>query len=112
MDIFVLPSRTEALSNSLMEAMACGCAVIASRVGGNVELVSNDTTGLLFESDDIYGLATCLEALISNSDLRNRLALAAAERMRSSFSLAASARRMESIYEEFIARKLVAERYR
>jgi L-malate glycosyltransferase len=112
MDIFVLPSRTEALSNSLMEAMACGCAVIASRVGGNLELVAQNATGLLFESDDIYGLASCLEALVENSDLRNRLALAATGRMRSFFSLEASAQQMEAIYDEFIARKVSAERYR
>ena len=49
MDIFVLPSLSEALSNALMEAMACGCAVVASNVGGNPELVSNGETGLLFE---------------------------------------------------------------
>jgi glycosyltransferase involved in cell wall biosynthesis len=112
MDIFVLPSRTEALSNSLMEAMACGCAVIASRVGGNPELVEHKSTGLLFESDDIHGLATCLEALVDHPDGRNRLALAASARMRSFFSLPASAQQMESIYNEFIARKVNAERYR
>src|SRR5208283_4521864 len=48
-DIFVLPSRSEALSNSLMEAMACGCCPIASRVGGNPELVEDERNGLLFE---------------------------------------------------------------
>jgi L-malate glycosyltransferase len=111
-DIFVLPSRTEALSNSLMEAMACGCAVIASRVGGNPELVEHNSTGLLFESDDIDDLATCLETLVERPDLRNQLALAAGERMRSSFSLAASANQMEAIYNEFIARKDSAQRYR
>ena len=111
-DIFVLPSRTEALSNSLMEAMACGCAVIASRVGGNPELVAHNATGLLFESDDMYGLTACLEALVDNPDLRNQLALAGAERMRSFFSLPASAQQMEAIYEEFIARKLNTQRYR
>jgi len=48
-DTFVLPSVSEALSNSLMEAMICGIAVAASRVGGNTELVTHGETGLLFE---------------------------------------------------------------
>src|SRR6202050_2930020 len=48
-DIFVLPSVSEALSNSLMEAMACGCSVAASRVGGNPELVAHGETGMVFE---------------------------------------------------------------
>ena len=49
-DIFVLPSLSEALSNSLMEAMACGCTVAASRVGGNPELVAHGETGMPFRA--------------------------------------------------------------
>ena len=73
MDIFVLPSLFEALSNSLMEAMACECACIASRVGGNPELVAHGETGLLFERGDVRGLIAQLQRLIDDSDLRKRL---------------------------------------
>ena len=104
-DIFVLPSLVEALSNSLMEAMACGCAVIASRVGGNPELISDGTTGLLFESNNSDDLSHCLETLINNAVLRRQFAGAALRRTQEQFSLAASARRMALIYEELIARK-------
>ncbi len=97
-DIFVLPSRSEALSNSLMEAMACGCAVVASRVGGNSELVTEGETGLLFDAGDVAGLAAALRTLIRRPEVRLRLGAAAAERMRREFSLAASAHRMGEIY--------------
>ena len=73
-DIFVLPSLSEALSNSLMEAMACGCCVAASRVGGNPELVAQGETGMLFEPRDAAGLAEVLRLLISDSALRAKLA--------------------------------------
>ncbi len=53
-DVFVLPSLSEGLSNALMEAMASGCCVIASAVGGLPELVSDGSTGLLFPSRDKY----------------------------------------------------------
>ena len=76
-DIFVLPSLSEALSNALMEAMACGCAVVASRVGGNPELVKDGETGLLFEKADVAGLAARLRLLIEDEALRRRLAGAA-----------------------------------
>ena len=98
MDIFVLPSRSEALSNSLMEAMACGCAPVASRVGGNVELVQQDHTGLLFESGDHVDLGVQLELLTRDAALRRRLADSAASLIRTKFSLAASINRMSSIY--------------
>jgi glycosyltransferase involved in cell wall biosynthesis len=101
-DIFVLPSRSEALSNALMEAMACGCAVVASRVGGNPELVLDGETGLLFEKSDAAGLAARLRLLIEDEPLRRRLASAGSRMIREKFSLQSSARRMEQIYESFL----------
>jgi glycosyltransferase involved in cell wall biosynthesis len=100
MDIFVLPSRSEALSNSLMEAMATACAPVASRVGGNPELVDGERTGLLFKPGDDADLAECLRRLILNDGLRRSLALAASERMRREFSLESAAGRLAEIYDE------------
>lgn len=102
MDIFVLPSRSEALSNALMEAMACGCAPVASRVGGNVELVQHGQTGLLYESGDTTELSEALVYLATNADERRALAAAAAARMAKNFSLARSAQRMGEIYSTFL----------
>ena len=105
-DIFVLPSLSEALSNALMEAMACGCAAIASRVGGNPELVVDGETGLLFEKQDVAGLAARLGLLIKDTEQRRRLAQAGARMIAEKMSIASSARRMEEIYELFLARQI------
>lgn len=102
MDIFVLPSLNEALSNSVMEAMACGLPVIGSNVGGNPELIEHETRGLLFESRDAAGLADALTRLIQDEPLRRRLASAAADFIHSGFSREASAARMGDIYASFI----------
>jgi glycosyltransferase involved in cell wall biosynthesis len=96
-DIFVLHSLSEALSNSLMEAMACGCAMVASRVGGNPELVAHERTGLLFPAGQPQALATALALLMRNDALRCNLAAGAGTFIRS-FTLEASVRRMEAIY--------------
>jgi glycosyltransferase involved in cell wall biosynthesis len=98
MDVFVLPSRTEGLSNALMEAMACGCAVVASEVGGNPELVRPGKTGLLFPSGDAPALAAALEKLAEHPELRATLAQAAVETSRQEFLPSVSTRRMEQIY--------------
>jgi glycosyltransferase involved in cell wall biosynthesis len=104
-DVFVLPSRTEALSNSLMEAMASGCCVVASRVGGNPELVRDGATGLLFEQGDAAGLARQIGRLIDDPALRERLAGTAADFVRENFSARISALRMAEIYGELIERR-------
>lgn len=101
-DIFVLPSTSEALSNSLMEAMACGCAVVASNVGGNPELVDPDVTGLLFPAGQPDDLAGCLWRLIDNPELRRRFSQAAASFIYENFSIPASAARMGDIYEQLL----------
>jgi len=101
-DIFVLPSVSEALSNSLMEAMAAGCAVAASRVGGNPELVEHGRTGLLFTARRPAELAGELRLLIREPDFGRQLGDCAAELIASRFSLKAAARRMGEIYSELI----------
>jgi glycosyltransferase involved in cell wall biosynthesis len=101
-DIFVLPSLSEALSNALMEAMACGCACVASRTGGNPELIEEDETGLLFQPGSACELAEKLGILADDEALRNRLAQAAAARIQSQFSLAASVSRMQEIYDKVL----------
>jgi glycosyltransferase involved in cell wall biosynthesis len=97
-DIFVLPSLSEALSNSLMEAMACGCCVVASRVGGNPELVAGRETGMLFTPRDTAGLAEILGRLVREPSLRCELASNGVRLIHSRFSIQAAAQRMGEIY--------------
>lgn len=102
-DIFVLPSLSEALSNALMEAMACGCCAIASTAGGNPELIRNRETGLLFEPGDASALAAAMQSLIENETLSKRLASAATAFVHEHFSIQAAARRMGEIYSQLIS---------
>jgi glycosyltransferase involved in cell wall biosynthesis len=101
-DIFVLPSLSEGLSNSLMEAMACGCCVAASAVGGNVELVRAGENGMLFNPRDAPQLTGLLATLAADVPLRNRLAANAASDIVERFSASRSARTMEAIYHSFL----------
>lgn len=86
MDIFVLPSLGEGISNTLLEAMATGLPAIASAVGGNPELVEPQRTGLLFPSGDAAALAAAIEELVDNPALRQTMGQAAAARIRQNFS--------------------------
>jgi glycosyltransferase involved in cell wall biosynthesis len=102
MDVFVLPSLSEALSNSLLEAMGCGCCTIASDVGGNPELVRDGETGLLFAVGNADSLAARLRTVIEDIALRRSLGAAAEDRARREFGREIAARRMGEIYEEFV----------
>ena len=101
-DIFVLPSLSEAFSNSLMEAMACGCCAVASRVGGNPELVEDGVRGLLFKAGDAADLADALGRVILNPELRGLLADAGHDFLHAHFSTATAAGRMAEIYSQLI----------
>ena len=101
-DIFVLPSRSEALSNSLLEAMACGCCPVASRVGGNPELIRHGENGMLFEAGDVEQLSDVLETLVELRDTARTAGRQERAARPSSFQWLQSARRMEEIYTELI----------
>ena len=72
-DIVVVPSQNEAFSLALVEAMAAGCAVIASRVGGMAEIVEHEVTGLFLERDDETDLIAALSRLLTDNQLRQRM---------------------------------------
>ena len=85
-NIFVLPSYSEGLSNALMEAMASGCACIASRVGGNTFLIEEGTSGLLFTPSNREELQKHLLDLIKDGNRREALGQNARKRIESMFS--------------------------
>jgi glycosyltransferase involved in cell wall biosynthesis len=104
-DIFVLPSLSEGFSNSLLEAMATGCCCVASRAGGNPELVRDEETGLLFEPGNTPDLAAQIIRLVENDSLRRSLAVTGARWAADNFSPARSVTRLEQVYREFIERE-------
>jgi glycosyltransferase involved in cell wall biosynthesis len=104
-DIYVLPSRSEAFSNSLMEAMSCGCCCVASDTGGNPELIEHGSTGLLFPTGDSGALSETLRTLAADENLRSRLAKAATAHIRTNFSVEASAERAAALYSQLLERR-------
>ncbi|KQW43799.1 hypothetical protein ASD88_14000 [Pelomonas sp. Root662] len=99
-DIFALPSQAEGISNTLLEAMACGCAPVATDVGGNPELVKNGVNGLLVPSGDPGELARALSRVVADVELRNTLAQRSLARARAEFSLDGMVKAYGSLYEE------------
>jgi glycosyltransferase involved in cell wall biosynthesis len=95
----------EALSNSLMEAMACGCCPIASRVGGNPELVDDGVRGLLFVPGDSADLTRKLNRLVEDAQLRRDMAIAASHFIHSNFSRASSTNSMITVYQQLLCRE-------
>lgn len=102
LDVFVLPSLMEGISNTLLEAMATGLPVIATSVGGNVELVAQDVEGRLFEPQDVDTLAGLIAAYLADPALRLRTGRAARERVLREFSLPAMVGRYQKLYLDAI----------
>jgi YD repeat-containing protein len=105
MDIFVLPSYSEAFSNSLLEAMACGCCVVGSRVGGTPELIGENERGLLFQSGNVEDLAAQLARLIADGDLRRELGARAARFAGERLSIEVAVERTCALWEKLLERR-------
>lgn len=98
MDVFVLPSSSEGMSNTLLEAMATGVPVLASDVGGNREIIESERSGLLFPSGDADAAGAQLMRLLASAELRRSLGRAGAARVRETFSMEAMLQRYASLY--------------
>jgi len=104
MDIFVLPSYSEAFSNSMLEAMACGCACIGTRVGGTPELLGDNERGLLCRPGDAVDLAEKLACFVNDLPLRKKMGARAAAFAFQRLSLETATRRMCDIYSKLLSR--------
>ncbi|MBN1866152.1 GT4 family glycosyltransferase PelF [Candidatus Sumerlaeota bacterium] len=102
-DLYALSSITEGLSLSILEAMAAGVPVVATRVGGNPELLDDGRCGALVPPGDEQAMAETILRLLNDPAEARTLAQVARERVRTHFDVGAVARRLEEIYERALA---------
>jgi len=107
MDIYLLPSISEGISNSLLEAMSCELPVIATERGGNPEVVVDGKSGLLFPAGDTAKLAEQLLLLEGSPEMRAQLAKQAVSRVRQEFSIDSMVRNYARLYES-LGQKMAA----
>jgi glycosyltransferase involved in cell wall biosynthesis len=109
MDIFVQSSLAEGMSNTLLEAMSCGLPVIATRVGGNPEVVSESETGLLFSPGDHAALAEHVDTLIRLPEVRQRFGESGRSRVLQHFSIERMLSQYRDLYLDLAIRRNVSQ---
>lgn len=106
LDVFVLPSIAEGISNTILEAMASGLPVVATRVGGNPELVEDGVGGVLVPRSDPEALAAALSPYVGDAELRKRHGQASRHRAIGHFSLERMAQAYTNLYSTLAATRL------
>jgi glycosyltransferase involved in cell wall biosynthesis len=105
LDVSVVPSLAESLCNVILESMAAGKPVVASRVGGNIELVREGETGLLVSPFDDAGLAEAIAWLLRNPEARQAWGKQARRIAREKYSLGSLRDRHEHLYNSLLEEK-------
>jgi glycosyltransferase involved in cell wall biosynthesis len=103
LDCFIQPSRAEGVSNTILEAMASGLPIIATRVGGNAELIESRMTGLLIPPADSEALAQAMLTYFTERSMAQRHAKAARLAAESRFSLTRMVADYTRLYEDSLA---------
>ena len=98
MDVFVLPSLNEGVSNTLLEAMATGRPVVAGQVGGNPELIESGRCGILYDPADQIGLLQAMDTYCKSPETRAAHGAAARQTVRERFALEAMAEHYADLY--------------
>jgi L-malate glycosyltransferase len=104
LDLFVLPSLHEGIPMALLEAMAAGCPVVASQVGGIPEVVRQGIEGTLVPSGNVAALTKAIEDLRSSPERRTQYGIAGRERVLTEFSIASTASRTKAFYRDVATR--------
>jgi glycosyltransferase involved in cell wall biosynthesis len=102
-DIFVLPSLEESFGIAALEAMAAGCVVIATAVGGVPELIEHGRTGWLVPAGDSNALADRIQFVVANPELRRATEIAARTRAREYFSADRMVAQIAEVYDEILS---------
>ena len=106
MDLFVLPSLNEGMGRALIEAMAAGLPVIASRVGGIPSVITHERTGLLVPPGDAGALAEALRRLLDRPEWASQLGVAASRSVDSRYGSVSMVHAIESIFAEALSVRL------
>jgi glycosyltransferase involved in cell wall biosynthesis len=104
-DVFVLPSFQEGMPNSLLEAMASGLSVVATKIGGVVDIVKNGENGLLTEPGNARDLGEKILALLKDEELEKRLSSNALKTIESSHILDEISHEYRKLYERMLKEK-------
>lgn len=99
-NLFLFPSRHEGMPNAVLEAMASGLPVIASRIAGSEELVVDGETGFLFPSENVDSLRAALRKLLTDAALRQKMGNASRHRVAAHYSWESTARQYELLLEQ------------
>jgi sugar transferase (PEP-CTERM/EpsH1 system associated) len=103
MSTFCLSSTTEGISMAILEAMAAGVPVVATQVGGNVEIIPDRQHGILVPSGDVAALANALSETLSNQDAAIKMAKHGQARICEFFSEQHMIQRIEALYMQCLA---------
>jgi len=103
-DCFVLPSLAEGISNTILESMACGLPIVATRVGGNGELIEDGATGRLVPASNPVALGEALLAMMADPAAAQRLAREARSSAVRRFSLERMVGDYSAVYDQLLAR--------
>ncbi|MCP5195977.1 MAG: TIGR03088 family PEP-CTERM/XrtA system glycosyltransferase [Gammaproteobacteria bacterium] len=106
LDIFVLPSQAEGISNTILEAMACGLPVVATQVGGNAELVVEGETGRLVPPSDSAALAAALGQYVDSSEWMLVHGAAGRRRIEERFSMEAMVAAYLAVYDNILKNRI------
>jgi glycosyltransferase involved in cell wall biosynthesis len=107
-DVLALPSLHEGFGLALIEALACGVPVVASRTGPMPELVRDGETGLLIDAGSATELAASLAVILLDDDRRRRMGAVGREDAVARFSLPRMVRQLEAVYERVARRQRLA----
>jgi sugar transferase (PEP-CTERM/EpsH1 system associated) len=99
-DVFVLPSKNEGISNTILEALATGLPVVATAVGGNVELVEEDVNGMLVKPGDAEDMAQALLGYLHEPERITNQGKQARLHAEQRFSIPAMAEAYSNVYEQ------------
>jgi len=103
-DLFVMSSVTEGLGTSLLDAMACSKAIVATKAGGIPEVVEDQTTGILVEPRDHQAMAAAIVRLISDESSRQHMAAAGFERVSARFTVERMVAETANVYRHVAGR--------